>query len=229
MKSVKYILIIFTLTSLFGQCSFNEEPEKIANTPVIPIQQIFPPFHFQKGIEVKPGLTLDILSWGRGSDSTGAYLILRSDSTHKKYSSSTGELNGNIIDVWDMDMDSDGNPEIFIHAKDKKGYLTLFVHEFEASGTSQKIHFPDLSDATKAKYRGKDSIYIKDGKLTREFPLFKQADPDNKPSDGKKVVVYTLARNNFSVGELDPKTMKPISPPAPKKVVAKKRVVRRRR
>lgn len=228
MKSVKYILMLFILISLFDGCTSNEEEEKSDTPPPITKQTISPPFHFQKAIEVKPGLTLDVLSWGRSADSTGAYLILRSDSTHKKFSSNTGELKGNIVDVWDMDMDSDGNPEIYIQTMDKKSNLTFYVHEYDGSGTSQKLHFPDLSTATKAKYRGKDSIYIKDGKLIREFPLFKQVDQDNKPSEGKKVLAYSLIKNDFSVVDLDPKTKKPVMIEKPKKAVVKKRTVRRR-
>ncbi len=231
MKSLKYNLVILILISLFGNCTSNNEPEKTTNAPVTTPPKIPEPFHYKKNIEVKPGLIFDVLSWGRGADTTGAYIILRSDSTHRKFSSVTGELKGNIVDVWNMDMDADGSPEIFIQAADKKSWLNMYVNEFDNSGSSQKLHFPDLSDATKAKYRGKDSLYVKNGKLIREFPLFKKGDPDNKPSGGKKVLVYSLTKNDFSIGELDPKTMQPIKspPPPPKKVVPKKRSGRRRR
>ncbi|HCN82225.1 MAG TPA: hypothetical protein DIT07_01205 [Sphingobacteriaceae bacterium] len=222
MKSVKYILIIVTLISLFGRCSSVEEPQKVDTVPLVSEQEIPGPFHFQKDIEVKPGLIFDILNWGRGADSISAYLILRSDSLHKKFNSTSGELEGNIVDVWNMDMDSDGNPEIFIQTKDKKDNLNLYIHEFDNSGTSQKLHFPDLSEATKKIYRGKDSIYVKDDKLMREFPIYKN--DSTEKAEGKKTLIYSLSKNDFSV--VDPNA-KP-EPEKPKKKVKKKRSGRRR-
>lgn len=234
MKIVKYIFLSCVLASLFSQCSSNEEQENRISSPAVTATAKIPaPFHFQKSIEVKPGLFFDVLSWGRGSDSTGAYLILRSDSTHQKFSSGTGELKGNIIDAWDMDMDSDGNPEIYIQARDKRSKLNLYVYEYDGSGSAQKLRFPDLSSATLAKYRGRDSLYIRSGELIREFPLYKKEDPDNKPSAGKKVIAYTLNRNDFSVQELNPETKEPLKvekPKAPaKKAPVKKKPARRRR
>ncbi|MDB5012906.1 MAG: hypothetical protein JWQ25_1108, partial [Daejeonella sp.] len=70
----------FLLLSIVVSCSNNESPKKVTSTP----EQkaiIMEPFRFHKAIEVKPGLTLDVLSWGRGTESNGAYMILRSDST----------------------------------------------------------------------------------------------------------------------------------------------------
>jgi hypothetical protein len=223
MKFVKYTLIVITLITLFGRCS-SDEPKQVNTAPLITKVEIAGPFHYQKDIEVKPGLIFDILNWGRGADSLSAYLILRSDSIHKKFNSTSGELEGTIVDVWNMDMDSDGNPEIFIQTKGNKDDLNLYINEFDNSGASQKLHFPDLSDATKKTYRGKDSIYVKDSKLIREFPVFKQDSTGKDIADGKKTLIYSLSSNDFSV--VDPNA-KP-EPEKPKKEVKKKRSGRRR-
>lgn len=224
MNSVKYILSIITLASFFAQCSSFEEPQKLDTTPLITKIEIKGPFHFQKDIEVKPGLIFDVVNWGRGADSISAYLILRSDSLHKKYNSTSGELEGDIVDVWNMDMDSDGNPEIFIQTKGKKDNLNLYIHEFDDAGASQKLRFPDLSDATKKTYRGKDSIYVKDDKLMREFPMFKQDSTGKDIADGRKTLIYSLSSNDFSVKDPNAKP----EPEKPKQVVKKKRSGRRR-
>ena len=169
-----------------------------------PGKKLVEPFRFHKAIEVKPGLTLDVLSWGRGSDSTGAYLILRSDSTHLKYKSISGELEGQIVDVWNMDMDADGDPELFIQAKvaGEFTYLKMYVYEFGDSGSAREIPFPNLSGKTKKGYKGADSVYIKDDELLREFVVMNEGGVDGKPSAEKRVLKYRLRNNNLNVDEV---------------------------
>ena len=75
------------------------------------------PFRYHKMIEVSPGQDYDILSWGRGEKGTSAFEILHSDSAAAKFTTTTGDLEGAIVDVYNSDMDLDGNPEILIQAK----------------------------------------------------------------------------------------------------------------
>lgn len=197
-------LCVVTVFSFFViSCSTEEskQEEKTIEKIVLP-----EPFHFHKAIEVKPGLVFDVVSWGRGSGLTGAFLILRSDSTEMKYRSTSGELEGQVKDAWNMDMDSDGNPEIFIETRggDKDNYLNIYVYEFDDNGSSRELHFPDLTSSTKRSYRGKDSVYIKEGSLYREFPLYDEQDTAGVKPTGKKLIEYTLRGNSFSVKEVKP-------------------------
>ena len=196
------IIIISVITS---SCTSSDKPVLVNQSPAkVTIQ---PPFRFHKAIEVKPGLTLDVVSWGRGSESVGAFLVLRSDSTHLKYRSLSGELDGEIVDVWNMDMDSDGNPELYIQAKGKGegSYLSMYVYEFSDNGSSQRINFPNLGSSSKKGYQGGDSLYIKDDKLRREFPVTAvEEDAPDKPKTSKKILEYGLRNNSFTVDEVKP-------------------------
>src|ERR1700761_8223484 len=91
-----------------------QQPEKpAATTPVADKKPvIMDPFHFHKMIEVSPGNDFDILSWGRGATTNSSFLILHSDSVNNQYVTTTGDLDGKIVDVYNADMDMDGNPEI---------------------------------------------------------------------------------------------------------------------
>ena len=203
----KNILIIAATLFVLTSCN-SEEPKKEPSS-IVKVE-LPKPFRFQKSIEVKPGLTFDVLSWGRGSEHIGQYLILRSDSTDANYSTISEELEGDIVDVWNMDLDSDGNPEIFIQAKgqDKESYLSLYVHEFSDGGSSQEIKFPELTSRTMKKYHGKDSVYIKEGNLFREFPLYDEKDTAGvKPVD-RMYLEYTLKSNRFDIHELDEEEIK---------------------
>lgn len=197
---MKYALTLLIL-SILSSCSNEAEKKQTEPETRVVLPQ---PFHAHKVVEVRPGLTFDVLSWGRGSQLSSAFLILRSDSTEIKYRSVSGELEGKIEDAWNMDMDSDGNPEIFIQAAsgDKHDELSMYVYEFSDNGSSREIRFPDLTSSTRKQYRGRDSVYVKEGSLFREFPLFESSDTSGVKPVGKKKLEYLIRGNSFSIKEL---------------------------
>jgi hypothetical protein len=208
MKSIKVAAALASIILLYS-CTSSDNVTAVKQQQMTP-PKISEPFRFHKAVEVKPGLTLDVVSWGRGSKSVGAYLVLRSDSTNLKYRSISGELDGQIVDVWNMDMDSDGDPELFIQAQGEGegSHLSMYVYEFTSNGSSQRITFPNLGSSTKKGYKGGDSLYVKDDKLMREFSV---ADADEKPGvtpvkSIKKVLEYGMRNNSFTVEEVKAET-----------------------
>lgn len=157
-------------------------------------------FPFYKDINVKPGLNFEVVSWGKGVDSIGGYLILMSDSVKNNYNSFSAERKGIITDAWNMDMDNDGNPEIYIELLSKKNVLDLNVYEY-SGGDFRKINFPPLSSNMKKIYAGNDKFLIKEGNLFRSFPIVNPKDTTVKAGD-VKMLVYQLNGNSFSVDEI---------------------------
>ncbi len=200
MNKFKIGFIIFLFGCTVVACNQDEKPVQTAPKTVVKLPE---PFRYHKAIEVKPGLTLDVVSWGRGSTSTGAFLILRSDSTHLKYKSISSELDGKIVDVWNMDMDADGNPELYIQAKGEGegSYLNMYVYEFNSNGSAEELNFPNLSSRTKKGYKGNDSLYIKEDQLMREFPV-ENEDLNDKSTPERKILKYGLRNNSFTVDEV---------------------------
>lgn len=205
MRIIKIATVLLLSASLLNSCTSDNKTADIKEQK--PDSVLLPaPFRFHKAVEVKPGLTLDVVAWGRGSESVGGYLILRSDSTHLNYRSISGELDGKIVDVWNMDMDSDGNPELFIQAQGEGegSHLNMYVYEFSNSGSSQKITFPNLGNSSKRGYKGGDSLYIKDDKLFREFPVENTEEKTgNKSVGSRKVLEYGIRNNSFTVNEVE--------------------------
>ena len=164
---------------------------------------VMQPFRFHKAIEVSPGQTYDVVSWGRGSTQTGAFAILHSDSAGMKYTTTTGDLDGTITDVFNADMDLDGNPEILIQSKGKDtvNYAKVYAFEFN-NNDADKLDFPKLTNSQRKGYRGNDNFYIKEGKLIREFPIYDSNDATAKPTGAKRQLEYGLRSNNFTVKQL---------------------------
>ena len=205
MRIIKIAAAVLISASLLNSCTSADKTAGIKEQKRDSVR-LPAPFRFHKAVEVKPGLTLDVVSWGRGSESVGGYMILRSDSTHLKYRSISGELDGKMVDVWNMDMDSDGNPELFIQAQGEGegSHLTMYVYEFSDNGSSQRITFPNLGSSSKRGYKGGDSLYIKDDKLFREFPVVDTDEKTgNKSVETKKVLEYGIRNNSFTVNEVE--------------------------
>lgn len=212
-----YYLFVFGVFGLTTSCQNNEKPPVVNTVPAKPV--LTAPFRYHKLIEVSPGQDYDVLSWGRGSTTVGAFMILHSDSAAAKYTTTTGDLDGSIVDVYNSDMDLDGNPEILIQAKSNKdtvNYTNVYAFEF-TNGKAQKLDFPKLTKTQRDGYRGEDNFYIKDGMLIREFPIYEGNGKDAKQSGQKRQFQYGLRNNEFTVKQLSKDStnvsaIKPVEP-----------------
>lgn len=185
---------------LIASCADNKEEKVTVKQETVSAEKKSGPFPFYKDINVKPGLNFEVVSWGKGVDSIGGYLILMSDSVRNNYNSFSNERKGIITDVWNMDMDNDGNPEIYIELLSKKNVLDLNVYEY-SGGDFRKITFPPLSSNMKKNYAGNDKFLIKNGDLFRSFPVVNPKDTTVKAGE-VKMIQYRLNGNSFSVNEV---------------------------
>jgi len=198
----KNYLFISGIGLLIAGCG-SDDKKPAANNNVAAKPALMQPFRFHKAIEVSPGQTYDVVSWGRGSTQVGSFVILHSDSSKMKYTTTTGDLDGTITDVFNADMDMDGNPEILIQSKGKDtvNYARIYAFEFN-NNDADKLDFPKLTNSQRKGYRGNDNFYIKEGKLIREFPIYASNDSLAKPTGAKRQLEYSLRSNNFIVKQL---------------------------
>lgn len=194
LRSFRNTLFIVGSIAL-GSCGSEEAPQVTVQKSNV----LTAPFRFQRKVVEKPGLTFDVLTWGRGKDSTSALLILRSDSTNQEFKATHGEITGKPVDAWDMDLDTDGNPELVLEVQLANKLSDLYIYEFDRSGNAQTIRFPSLSDKAMKGYQGKDQIYVKDGKLRRDF-WYQESESKDKPA--KRTLEYTLRNNALSINEI---------------------------
>lgn len=198
---VKFFRIIsyFFLQVMILAC--NNKVEKVdIKQNVTP--KLSTPFRIHQKVEVGPDLIFDIFSWGRGVDSISSLLILKSDSLKNDFTvAETQNLDGKLSEVFNTDMDLDGNPEIIVLYQKNDKYKSAEVICFEFLKNANKIRFPELSYKTKKQYRGNDNFYVKEGKLFREINLFDETDTINTKPIAKKIVRYGLEGNSFTVNE----------------------------
>ncbi|HEY4327710.1 MAG TPA: hypothetical protein VGN20_27260 [Mucilaginibacter sp.] len=212
----KYWFYLFPLIGLvIASCNNDQKPATVQSAvPKKPV--LTEPFRFHKLVEVSPGQDYDVFSWGRGSKDTGSFVILHSDSAGRKYSTTTGDLDGNIADVYNSDMDLDGNPEILIQAKTKDtiNYVSIYAFEF-SNGKAQKLDFPKLTKSQRAGYHGEDNFYVEQGKLIREFPIYSGGAAAAKPLAEKRKFEYGLRNNSFTIKQLTKDSLSTAAQTAP--------------
>ncbi|MEX8546938.1 MAG: FG-GAP repeat domain-containing protein [Mucilaginibacter sp.] len=200
-RSIVCPFIAIVATIILAGCNSANNNQPVVQKSFATVKPaLMQPFRFHKTIEVSPDNIFDVFSWGRGSNKTGAYLILESDSTGAKYTTTTGDLDGAITDVYNTDMDMDGNPEILIQTKAKDSTQHMQIEAFEyKDNRAQKLNFPKLTSSQKKGYRGEDQFYIKEGTLMRQFPVYDGSGADAKPTGQKRVLEYGIRNNSFTV------------------------------
>jgi len=202
MKNLANIIFAFGLL-LLGACGNEKQNNETTIKKVL--VGLPAPFHRHQKIEVGPDLIFDVFTWGRGADSTSSLLILRSDSSRNDFSiASSANIDGKLKEVFNTDMDTDGNPEIVIYYTENEPYHSAQILCFEFTGKeANKIRFPDLSNKTLKQYRGKDQFFVKEGMLYRNIELFDEADKEGKKAIGKKNIRYFLKGNSFDLEEVE--------------------------
>jgi len=193
---LKSVFTIFAVSIVVVACGDSEKPASIEQKVVETKEPN--PFPFYKSIEIKPGYYFEVLSWGKGVDSIGGFLILMSDSLKNNYKSISVERAGIITDAWNMDLDNDGNPEIYIQTLVRKNVADVNVYEF--NNDFNKISFPGIS--TMKGYQGDDKFFVKNGDLFRSVPTV-QTD-SGKTTTLVKTLKYRLSGNSFSSSEVKP-------------------------
>lgn len=201
----KYILFGLISTAFFA-CQ-PEDKKPVAVAPAA--KKVMDPFRYHKLIEVKPGLDFDVLSWGRGNDSVGSLLILKSDSAKQQFTTTTYDYEGKIVDVFNTDMNVNGNPEIIILTQKKEddpetSPFDLITFEYPQRGQPNRMSAPRLSTSQRKGYRGGDRFYMQEGVLMREFPVYEGKGDTAKKTDEKRMLEYDL-RGGLVVKEVEKK------------------------
>ncbi|MBY0542555.1 MAG: hypothetical protein K2P75_04065 [Sphingobacteriaceae bacterium] len=197
MNTIKYILLLsFGITFLYA-CTNDEKVASTTNQSANSKTTNPNPFPFYKAIEIKPGFNFEVLSWGKGVDTLGGYLLLMSDSTKNNYKSISIERKGVILDAWNMDLDNDGNAELYIQFLVRKNVNDVNVYEF-ANNSFDKISFPGLNSVKG--YEGNDQFFVKNGELFRSVPIV--TIDSGKTTTLVKTLKYNLRGNSFSTSEV---------------------------
>jgi len=112
-------------------------------------------------------------------------------------------IKGRITKAEIDDLNNDGFPDliIYVFSGDNGEYGTAFAFVSQENKSFTAFGLPDamLDGKLKDGYKGHDEFMLLEGKLIRQFPLYKDGDDKDKPSGGKRFVQYSVlpAGNGF--------------------------------
>ena len=103
-----------------------------------------------------------------------------------------GRVKGAEID----DLNGDGYPDavIYVYSGRNSEFGTAYCFASQENKMYIPMILPDilLDGKFKEGYKGYDEFQLLEGKLMRTFPLYKPDDAADKPSGGKRVIMYNL-------------------------------------
>ncbi len=138
------------------------------------------------------GFTAIVMQWYDESPSVGTYTV-------RVYSEPlAGELldhrlverNGSLRQVWIDDVDGDERDDlvIWVESGGSGSYGVVHVYGLTEAGRITTLEMPD--DRPHDRYRGHDAYDVVDGVLYREFPLYRDGDPNADPTGGRAKLRY---------------------------------------
>jgi len=105
-------------------------------------------------------------------------------------------LRGRIAKTEIDDLNNDGFPDMVIYIFSGPNAETGTVYAFASDQNKTMVPFalPDvmLDGKLKEGYKGHDEFQLLEGKLMQQFPIYKPDDPKDKPSGGKRIIIYTV-------------------------------------
>ncbi|MEO6694511.1 MAG: hypothetical protein ABIY50_12215 [Ignavibacteria bacterium] len=105
-----------------------------------------------------------------------------------------------LKNIFNADLDKDGFEEVYIitQATGSGSYENIIGVASDKDKSYRLINIQEIRDKDLQNtgqfsgYMGRDSIYVSDGVLTREFPVYLKTDAMSDPSGGKRLILYAL-------------------------------------
>lgn len=106
------------------------------------------------------------------------------------------KIEGSVIGAEVADLDGNGAPEIyvFVQSAGSGSYGTVVGYTVNHGSAMAAITIPELADDPKlsAGYMGRDRFSITRDRLVRQFPIYRDGDPNAAPTGGTRQVQYRL-------------------------------------
>lgn len=116
------------------------------------------------------------------------------------------ERDGMVDSIWVADLDGDGTPEVVVATKAAGSGAFGDVHVYHrAGGALARLAMPPLGDDAAPGYMGHDAFTIREGRLYRTYPVYREGDSNAEPTGGDAVFWYSVAESAW-VRQLDGST-----------------------
>ncbi|MCK7471244.1 MAG: hypothetical protein MZU95_11025 [Desulfomicrobium escambiense] len=104
---------------------------------------------------------------------------------------------GRVTGAEAADLNADGRSEVYVYvtsadSRSRRGSLVAYSSNQRKS--LSEIYLPPIAEdkAASKGYRGRDEYAVLEGVLGHRFPVYRDADPDDRPTGGMRQLQYTL-------------------------------------
>ena len=109
----------------------------------------------------------------------------------------TQRVEGRVTFAEVADLNADGSPEVYVYVTSARANAgtSLVAYAANRRKSMSGIYLPPVDPASKEAegYRGRDEMRTVENVLVRRFPVYRDGDPDDRPSGGMRQIQYTLA------------------------------------
>jgi hypothetical protein len=106
------------------------------------------------------------------------------------------EIDGAVTAAEVADLDVDGSPEIYVYVQSagSGSYGSLVAYSANRRKSLSEIHLPPVADnpAVAKGYMGHDDFAVVENTFVQRFPLYRDGDPNNRPTGGTRQLQYKL-------------------------------------
>ena len=105
-------------------------------------------------------------------------------------------IKGRVVKAEIDDLNNDNYPDlvVYIFSGSNAEFGTVYVFASEENKSISPFGLPDamLDGKLKIGYKGYDQFTLIQGRLLREYPIYKDGDAKGKPTGGKRIVQYSV-------------------------------------
>jgi len=137
------------------------------------------------------GVTYTVEAKGEGSMQQLTVLARRNG---KPFATVKEEIEGRVIGAEVEDLNSDGQPDLFVYVQSAGSGSFGSVRAWTSSraGSLLPIHMQEMGPREASGYMGHDQYAVVETSLVRRFPVYRPGDSNSRPTGGTRQVSYKL-------------------------------------
>lgn len=152
---------------------------------------------YQKTLELQ-GVTFKVQTTGEGSTKQ---LTVEAERNGQPLAVKKLALDGEVVGAEVEDLNSDGQPELFVYGQSagSGSYGSVWAWSASRRGGLLPIRLGAMSSKDSSGYLGHDRFAVVETSLVRRFPIYLPGDTNARPTGGTREVTYKLVPGESSL------------------------------
>jgi hypothetical protein len=144
------------------------------------------------------GVTFKVQATGEGSTQQ---LTIEAERDGKPLAEKKLALDGTVVRAEVEDLNSDGQPEVFVYTQSagSGSYGSVWAWSVSRRGGLLPIRLGAMNSKDSSGYRGHDRFAVVENNLVRRFPIYLPGDTNARPTGGTRQVTYKLVPDGSSL------------------------------